>query len=328
MHIDNINISKTGKVEGMRLGSTFLTNEKSTVEAQLEERIYNTFTSGQMFYISRLKSALTRAINVLGGQTKARQCYQAYETFERALTKFLGEVSQPVPISAITVVQDGKGKINNIVYNSHLKNSVSKAGASTIYSGLKNDGQLENGYRLLQLSELLQEHYQKFYSKAAALKEMQNYEAGPKAGFIAETYIAHVTKQHQNLLKSSIEPEKIPANLSCNLKTLKDEILETISHHDDWYRGGDLILMDEHKNIVLNLQIKSTTTGAERVGKLSRTNLLKRLTRIKHELLKLESDISRSEVKTLAKEIYNMFKTSAIEADSLIDFTIDDLTNF
>jgi hypothetical protein len=33
MRIDNINISQTGKVEGMRLGSTFLTNEKATVEA-------------------------------------------------------------------------------------------------------------------------------------------------------------------------------------------------------------------------------------------------------------------------------------------------------
>ena len=69
---------------GMRLGSTFLTDNKTTVELQLQERINNTFSFNEQKKITRLKSALTRAINVLEGDATARQCYAAYEAFERA----------------------------------------------------------------------------------------------------------------------------------------------------------------------------------------------------------------------------------------------------
>lgn len=134
------------------------------------------------------------------------------------------------------------------------------------------------------------------------------------SGKVADAYVNHVGETHttylnnfsqgdlsglDHLATSSVKAEEKARN---QLNFVK--LLIASTNRTAWYSGGDLIIVNNHGQIVANIQIKTSYGAGETIGMIRTASLAKMITNIKQ--------LINTDNKEIAIKFYEALKTSAV----------------
>ena len=294
-------------VQGLRLGDQFIAGEQDEIIQKLVEQLQLQNTA----YFSQLKASITRALNLMGdiNNPKAtRQSYQAYLNFEKNLLGLSKE--QQIPTTLLTIVTSPDSS-KQFIYKPNIKYALGKGTSGHIYSGIKDKGDgIKRGYYRLMSSQVLGEHLNKFLKSVMNHPLYSHRTADKIHGFAADAFMQHVAQHHFELLSNSISPpEKLPADFG-GQDTI-DKLVKDSLNSTRWTSGGDVIIIDQFGQVVLNVQLKASLSQKSLVGNLSMKELYNRLQNMQM-LLNQFNVTNEKDFMVLAQQIYNMYKTSAV----------------
>lgn len=131
-------------------------------------------------------------------------------------------------------------------------------------------------------------------------------------GQVADAYVNHLGRFHSQLLNPTAKTLK--SHLSKSVYNEEGEInltqmLIDAKNNTGWWTGGDLILRDENNYVIYNIQVKTSGSKGEQIGKISLGRFKKRLNKVKEQLI---SDNSGDLTKSL-DAFYQMVKTTSIQ---------------
>lgn len=147
------------------------------------------------------------------------------------------------------------------------------------------------------------------YKEAVFATKNYGYTRG-YSGQVADAFLQHLAKYHFGIYQSKNLQEDFSNQ---NIKTKEGipgfvDLLMDAKNNTAWFTGGDLIVVDAKKNVIANVQLKTSAKEGRWTGNVVTKDLNTKL----QKLLNLFQKGS-SNSKNISNYLFEMLKTSAIE---------------
>lgn len=313
-------------VQGAMIGGSFLP-EKEFKEI-ITELFLNTDNVKEM----------NRLINLALKNIKSKNLRAAYKNIEEFETKLLKNPSTSIML--ITNLNSEEGNYKWYL-NKNEKNVIQKGGKLSYSKIIKNSlieeeisqilsKHLLDMIRTVDTTKMSDEEIRAFFNNyifsskkkkidigsrthnSRKIKEMIYGQNPAYKGNIADAFIQHVANMHKQLLIGKME-NIVPISSS----VLQEEgsnfyqLLLDSTNNTPWFTGGDLILLNENREVIANIQLKTLVNEkASVVGGQGITG--GRLSTYLIELKKLINNDNILDAKVFADKFYQTFATSGI----------------
>lgn len=136
-----------------------------------------------------------------------------------------------------------------------------------------------------------------------------------------DSFITHLGEKHGNLFGNELKGMSMRKWIGAGGEYSAANFFRLMfngTNTTEWYKGGDLTLVDSNGNIIVNVQLKTTQNMEAKWQAVAYKNLLGSL----NEIFISYKKINTYNVKDLANKFYESFKTQAI-----VSYSVDKLVN-
>lgn len=272
------------------------------IEAKKTKEAYITWTKFQTDFLKNPTTSLLAITNFYGSGAP-----QTWNFFSDEVAA----IQNNGLISISSADTELKRAYNSDVLASHL------SGLFKSISGTKMTEREVNFLYSLKRKDMLEALNQyKGTGQKAKYKEIIYRKIGGRyyAGKVADAYLNHLGKHHWNYLNrfsqgdmtglehlrnASVRTEELSKGYLNFVQLLLDSLNST-----GWQTGGDLIVTDSGGKIVANIQLKTSASTGDAIGRINTKKLAK-------DILKIKQNFSQNDL-IVANSFYDLLKTSTV----------------